>query len=201
MKRIKVCQFLTFLATIFLCLTMAQAGAVKLAWDASEGATGYKIYTGTSTRNYPTIKDVGNILTYTTPDLPAGSTYFFAATAYDAGKMESDYSDEVSYVMIAYSPITGVKLGTMINTTPAGVVLGWTNIANVSGYKIKYGTVSGTYTTVIDAKASNPYLITGLKNNTTYYLIVTGYDAAGKEVSTSLQFGFKTFTVTGLTVR
>ncbi len=56
---------------------------------------GYKIYYGTSSGNYTTILNVGNVTTYTISNLTPG-TYYFAVTAYDTQNLESTYSNEVS---------------------------------------------------------------------------------------------------------
>ncbi len=89
----------------------ALAAQVTLAWDASDEAAGYKIYYGTTSNNYSSVVDVGNTTSYTFTDLPNGSTYYFAATAYDASNLESDYSDEISYNAtsndILYASFTG----------------------------------------------------------------------------------------------
>jgi hypothetical protein len=73
------------------------AVTVTLAWDNSSGATGYKIYSGTTSNSYSWVTDVGNVTSYTTADLANGYTYYFAATAYDASRVESGYSTEVSF--------------------------------------------------------------------------------------------------------
>lgn len=75
------------------------ADTVTLAWDASSGATGYKIYYGTAPHTYSTILDVGNVLTYPVPNLGPG-TYYFAVTAYNA-QGESSFSNEVSKIIAA----------------------------------------------------------------------------------------------------
>ena len=72
----------------------ASAASVTLAWDESNEAACYKIYYGTASNNYSSVVNVGNYVTsHTFADLPNGSTYYFAATAYDASNLESDYSD------------------------------------------------------------------------------------------------------------
>ena len=88
---------LVLMTTIFLSQGVAQAADVTLAWDTSDGAAGYKIYYGTMSNSYTDVVDVGDVLTYTFPDLSDGVTYFFAATAYDDTNLESDFSEEVSY--------------------------------------------------------------------------------------------------------
>jgi hypothetical protein len=75
----------------------ADAAQITLAWDVSDGAAGYKIYSGTTSNNYTWVADVGNATSYTTANLTDGYTYHFAATAYDASGLESDYSAEISY--------------------------------------------------------------------------------------------------------
>lgn len=81
----------------------AMTGSVTLDWDApttnSDGSSltdlaGYKIYYGTSSRNYTGSVNVGN---YTGTEISslASGTWCFAVTAYDNAGNESDYSDEV----------------------------------------------------------------------------------------------------------
>jgi hypothetical protein len=73
--------------------------AVTLAWSSSAdtNVTGYNIYHGGVSRIYTNNVNVGTPLTCTVSNLLRGSTYFFAATAYNALGMESDYSNETSY--------------------------------------------------------------------------------------------------------
>jgi hypothetical protein len=98
--------FWCLIVTASLLVSQGSAYAqVTLAWDASAEAAGYKIYYGTTSNNYTFVVDVGNDLTYTFTDLPDGNTYYFAATAYDASYLESDYSTEVSYVTTGQTEI------------------------------------------------------------------------------------------------
>ncbi len=53
--------------------------------------------------------------------------------------------------------------------------------ARVAGYKVYYGTSSGSYTSVADAGNATRYTVTGLDVGTTYFFVVTAYDAAGSE--------------------
>jgi hypothetical protein len=74
---------------------------VTLAWDPNSepDLSGYRIHYGTSSRNYTGVIDVGNQLTCTVTDLTPGETYYFAATAYNYSGLESDFSNEVLYVV------------------------------------------------------------------------------------------------------
>ena len=53
--------------------------------------------------------------------------------------------------------------------------------SDVAGYKIYYGTQSGTYTEVIDAGNSTSCTLPDLAVGTTYYIAATAYDSYGYE--------------------
>jgi hypothetical protein len=189
---------LLFILSMFFAVHV-QAASVTLAWDASQGATGYKLFYGTAARNYSTNVDVHNVLQFQLNNLTEGTKYYFAATAYNAS-MESDYSDEISYTPPVMTPaVANVRLAMVTTTQRAGAFVTWDNNGS-AGYKIKYGTVKGVYPTVVDAKLVNPYLIANLPNQTTYYLIVVGYNAAGVETAVSNELTFKTLSALGLRI-
>ncbi len=84
-------------------MTSARAGQVSVFWDApSQNAdgtlltdlTGFKVYSGTRSRQYDRVKDVGNVTQTVIDGLVDGQTYYFAVTAYDASGNESEFSDE-----------------------------------------------------------------------------------------------------------
>jgi len=62
----------------------------------------------------------------------------------------------------------------------AQVELAWSSVANASGYTVKYGTSSGSYSTDIDAGMATAYTLTGLTNDVTVYFSVCAYNAAGE---------------------
>jgi hypothetical protein len=80
--------------------TIVFAGQITLGWYKSiePDVAGYKIYYGTASRNYTqSIKITSpDITTGIILNLLDGQTYYFAATAYNFGLIESDYSAEVS---------------------------------------------------------------------------------------------------------
>jgi hypothetical protein len=60
---------------------------------------GYRVYIGTASGRYTypgSPVTVGNVHTYTVANLPYGTTYFFAISAYDSAGNESLLSTEVS---------------------------------------------------------------------------------------------------------
>lgn len=91
----------------FLCIVLvsglAYAADVTFFWTPNSESflAGYKIYYGTTSRNYTTSVDVGKpatvdgVVSATLSGFTAGVTYYFAATAYDTDGFESEYSTEL----------------------------------------------------------------------------------------------------------
>jgi len=77
----------------------AYSAQVTLQWDPNEGegerVAGYRVYYGTESGNYENFIDVGHRTECKISGLEEGKTYFFAAKAYDAAGLESDFSNEV----------------------------------------------------------------------------------------------------------
>jgi len=78
------------------CLALpAQAGDVSVSWDASNGATSYTIYYGTSPGNYSGSDPAGTSTTANVAGLAECTVWYFAATASNVAG-ESGYSNEAS---------------------------------------------------------------------------------------------------------
>ncbi len=102
----KACIILALLFGMFISVPAYAASNVTFAWDASEGATGYKVYQSQTSGIYN--KETGKVcdtatLTCTVNNLADG-TYYWVATAYDAEGNESDYSNEVTATLDTTSP-------------------------------------------------------------------------------------------------
>jgi hypothetical protein len=74
------------------------SGSATLSWDApqtyvhgtplGDALGGFKVYYGTSSRNYTHVEDTGKVTTYRVTGL-SPATYYFAVTAYDRSGNES----------------------------------------------------------------------------------------------------------------
>lgn len=110
MEQLKSSQRICFVKTngfvmifsFILLFTNLFSQSAKVEWDSCqvEDLEGYRVYYGQSSGNYDvdTI-DVGNKTVCQIHNLIPGATYYFAITAYDLSGNESDYSDEVSYMI------------------------------------------------------------------------------------------------------
>ena len=83
-----------------------RAQSVTLAWNASPSpeVTGYRVYYGTNSRSYSVVTNAGLVLTQSVV-LPHLGRWFFAATAYDALGLESEFSNEVEWEAKPGSPL------------------------------------------------------------------------------------------------
>ena len=83
-------------AVLLMGAASSYAGQAKLAWDANASAAvvGYFVYYGQNSGNYSGKADAGNKTSYTVGALMDGKTYYYAVTAYDAGRAESAFSNE-----------------------------------------------------------------------------------------------------------
>jgi hypothetical protein len=105
--------FLLYAATALIFFipssnSSAYSAQVTLQWDPNEGegerVAGYRVYYGTESGNYEKVLDVGHRTECEISGLEEGRPYFFAANAYDAAGLESDFSDEVGIYEIVLSP-------------------------------------------------------------------------------------------------
>jgi len=96
-QNIGVISNLDVLAT-GICFYRAEAQPTfVLAWDASPGVTGYKIYWGAASHNYANSVEVGNVTTAPVIVTEPSLVVYFAATSVDASGIESDFSNEVAF--------------------------------------------------------------------------------------------------------
>jgi hypothetical protein len=73
-------------------------GSATVTWNANTESdlAGYRVFYGTSSRNYPNSISVGKVTTATINGLTVGTTYYFAVKAVDTSGNLSGYSAEVT---------------------------------------------------------------------------------------------------------
>src|SRR6202043_344362 len=109
---------LAALAVVLGAKTALAQSSVTLAWNTDTDPTvvGYNLDYGTSSGNLTQTENVGNATTATVSGLTAGTTYYFAVTAYNAAGLNSVDSNIVSYTPSAAPSPTPIPTPT---PTPA----------------------------------------------------------------------------------
>ena len=79
------------------------------------------------------------------------------------------------------------------------VTLAWdaNTETDLAGYRVHYGTASGSYTTIVDVHNVTTSIVTGLTAGRTYYFAVTAYDASGNESGYSNQVSYSVAAANG----
>ena len=95
-KRLANAKIFLVILNVF-CFSNIEAGELIINWypNTENDLLGYKVYYGTSSGNYTTVRDAGNVNSYTVSGLSEGVEYFFVVTAYDTAYNESSFSIEV----------------------------------------------------------------------------------------------------------
>ena len=80
------------------CGSIAEAGSLKLAWNANTEAdlAGYVVMYGMRPGSYQNTVRLGKISTVEIPNLPNGQLYYFVVKAFNLAGMESAVSNAVS---------------------------------------------------------------------------------------------------------
>ena len=177
LQRIGSSLLVFYILTSFSALSPLQAfaaGQAGLTWTGSTGAYGYRVYYGTSSGNYTQNIDVGNVTNYTVTSLANGSTYYFAAKAYDASGNLSSFSNEVSKTLSSTFTITA--------TASANGTITAANNSNVTTSSSGTSVVS---TVTVSSGASQTFSITP---NSGYYVASVTADGASVGAVTSYTF-------------
>lgn len=156
---------------------------ISLAWTASAGAVGYKIF------KEGVLSAALTTTAWTDTGLSASKPYSYAVSAYDGAGNESDMSSQVFATTYGPPPAIPAVL-TVRATSPTQTDLFWTASAGASQYKIyRNGLLLG-------AAVATTYSDTFVVPDTQYSYAITAIDATGSESGQTAQ----TIANTGLTV-
>ncbi|HXH74804.1 MAG TPA: fibronectin type III domain-containing protein [Bacteriovoracaceae bacterium] len=152
-------------------IATAGLGQITLSWDSMAGASSYKIYRGTTSGSYSLIASNVVSLNYlNNTGITNGTTYFYVVRSYNG--YDSAESSEVSAKTIAPFSMSSVT-----GTSPSTLEVSWSSTLGGDLYDVRYGTTSGSYTTI--SGVTSPYTITGLSGNTNYYVVVRARNTVG----------------------
>ena len=142
-----------------------QTSAVKLTWNRSAGASGYKIYRRTAKGRYVCIKTVKSGTTsYVDKTVKSGNRYYYCVKAYN-GNVLSGYTD--ASILYIKAPVVTVR------KSAQGVKLSWKKSAGAKKYIVYRKTPTGKYRAVktVTAKTLSWTDKTAKKGQTYYYIV------------------------------
>ena len=157
--RVRHAALITFTAGGFAVLANAPlqaASSISLAWNPSTGTNiaGYRIHYGGASRNYTNMVTASAGTAVTVSGLKDGTTYYFAATAYDTSGLESDFSNEAvgATPAPANQPPTLNSIANVTLNEDAGA-------QNVTLSGISSGSTNESQTLTVTATSDNAALI------------------------------------------
>jgi hypothetical protein len=165
-------------------ITSAETGAsnsVDLKWWPIAGAAGYTVKYGTASGSYSNTVSAGTSTTFTVSGLSANTTYYFVVTANNASGSSAVSNEVRARTAIPAVPTAVRAFGQRGNMAQ----IEWQSVPYAAGYKVKYGTTSGVYTTTLDAGNRLGMNVEGLTSGTAYYFAVTAYNGKGESVNSS----------------
>jgi hypothetical protein len=149
--------------------------SVSLSWDATSGATGYKVLRGTTSGVYTVTNGVASNTNFDAT-VVGGTTYFYAVQATNSSGAGA-LSAEVSVTPTIALPNTPV--GFTATGTNSAVLLSWSIAAGADSYNVKRSTMSGTEVTIATVGATS-YTDNAVVNGTTYFYTVSATNSAGE---------------------
>ena len=163
---------------------------VTLKWPASPGATGYKVYSGTSAGGWIAAPIATGVTatTYTSTGLTNGTTYYFRIKALNARGTSAFSSDGWATPEPPQPPAPAVPTGLTATGGNAQVMLAWIASANATSYNAYIGTSAGGWTAapIATGVTTTTYTSTGLTNGTTYYYKLRAVNAGGTSLFSSV---------------
>jgi chitodextrinase len=152
-----------------LAATPASDTRIDLNWSPSTdnvAVTGYRVY-----RNSTFLATLGNVTAFQSTGLTPATTYTYNVDAIDAAGNASGTSAAASAATKA----------------PNTATLEWDAVTapNLGGYRVYYGTATGTYMQPagqgLNVGNVTTYTVTGLGNGRRYFFVVTAFDTMNNE--------------------
>jgi fibronectin type 3 domain-containing protein len=170
------------------------SSSIQITWNASVGASAYKVYRSASSYGDYTYLADSSALSYTDTSLIAGTTYYYKVSARNAAG-ESGQSDAASALTIPVAPAEVTASGLI-----SAVEITWNPAAGASSYKIYLSTETTPPEDTSYETLSPPFTITGLTNETAYNVWVQAVNKGGSSALSNYASGTPTshFTVNSL---
>ena len=154
-----------------------------LAWSATAGAEGYRIFRKTESGSWITLVSSQNATSYTDATLSEGETYYYAVSSVVDGEDSGDKANVSEGVSVGYTA-KPVNIDT-IEIAGGNVSITWNAMPGASAYSVSRKLEGGSWSVVANNLTAAEYTDTNAKEGKTYYYavrsIVNGVYSTGYE--------------------
>jgi len=167
-----------------LTATAVSTSQVNLKWQASSGATGYRVER--STNGSATWTEVVAGITGTSwsdSGLASSTGYSFRVRATNSAG-SSQYSTVATATTLLAPPSTPTGL-VATAVSKSQINLTWSSTSGAASYKIERSTDGASWVQVASGVSSTSYSSTGLQRSTTYYFRIRATNSSGDSPYTS----------------
>ncbi|MCC2686834.1 MAG: hypothetical protein K0R75_3733 [Paenibacillaceae bacterium] len=154
--------------------TADSQSSITLNWKGSPTADSYNVKYSTTSGGPYTVLNVGNVTSYQVTGLAQGTVYYFTVSAQNTTGGSANSNEIDAKTGVPAAPVLTQAYG-----KKQSVSLEWNGWRFGTGYKIVYGTTSGSYPNEIDVGNVLGYTVTGLTGSTPYYFAVKAYNDIG----------------------
>ena len=160
---------------------------VTLNWNASSGATSYKIYRGTSPGGEAgTAVGSSATPTYSDTAVTNGTTYYYKVTAVNDNGESGPSNEAFATPAAPVAPGAPTLLSATGGPGRKKITLQWSAVNGATSYTVKRATSSGgPYSTVATGVTGTSFTNSGLASGTTYYYVVFAVNAGGTSPSSN----------------
>ncbi|MBU3111007.1 M4 family metallopeptidase [Clostridium lacusfryxellense] len=158
----------------------------NISWIKISGASGYEVYTASSSAGPYRVLGTTSALSYNNTGLTTGRTYYYKVRAYTTvgnTRVYSSYSAVVLSKVVLSVPASVKAILSSYNS----IKTSWSAVSGASGYMIYRSTSSAGAYNLLSTTTSTSYNNTGLTTNKTYYYKVIAYRTVG---TTKLYSGY-----------
>ena len=165
-----------------------KGGSIALSWELSpdgDRIAGYVIFRSEQyDGQYSMIgKTARGVSTYTDDAAKVGVTYWYVVRASDGMYLSASSSPVSAYSLNNFAPQPPGKVSAYSADLDRTINIQWLEGEedDLAGYRIYYGVSPRDYGEPMNTGLTGYYVLSGLTNDTVYYISVTAYDADGNE--------------------
>ena len=153
-----------------------------VSWNIITPASGNYSFNLSSTGSATIIVDGGNTVAQ-------NGSLFLTKGIHGAKIQSTSGSVTVTSLTVTQPSAPGAPTISSINAGSSAATVNWGTVSGATNYIVEWGTSSGVYTNQSDVGSATSVTLSGLTNNTAYYVAIIAYNSSGRSLpSTEASF-------------